>query len=236
MYFPSSTQSSPQTVSPSSSVQDLSKTGSKSSSRRPLELAQGMQEGGGGAAAAGSQHRRGDPMAGMGLACGCHCVSSLLGWIRSLVGGEGGISGAVSSGARSYEAPSVVTPGVSFTSRQACGTGGGGEPERGRLLPESAKLSHCVNVREGCATKEGGMSRVGSSMSLKKARKGMGSSLSLADDDDFCPTCLEAYTMENPKIMTKCHHHFHLSCIYEWLERANTCPVCFRPMNFDELT
>lgn len=34
------------------------------------------------------------------------------------------------------------------------------------------------------------------------------------------------YTPENPKIITKCSHHFHLSCIYEWMERSETCPVC----------
>ncbi|KAL7610570.1 probable E3 ubiquitin-protein ligase RHB1A isoform X1 [Lactuca sativa] len=41
-----------------------------------------------------------------------------------------------------------------------------------------------------------------------------------------CPTCLEEYDEENPKIVTKCEHHFHLSCILEWMERSNTCPVC----------
>lgn len=34
------------------------------------------------------------------------------------------------------------------------------------------------------------------------------------------------YTTENPKIITKCSHHFHLGCIYEWKERSKTCPVC----------
>ncbi|XP_071703308.1 probable E3 ubiquitin-protein ligase RHB1A [Rutidosis leptorrhynchoides] len=45
-----------------------------------------------------------------------------------------------------------------------------------------------------------------------------------------CPTCLEEYDEENPKIMTKCEHHFHLSCILEWMERSNTCPVCDQNM------
>eukprot|EP00210_Caulerpa_lentillifera_P003090 g2952.t1 len=62
------------------------------------------------------------------------------------------------------------------------------------------------------------------------------SHLSLGDlADDICPTCLEPYTEEDPKIITKCGHHFHLACIYEWLERAHTCPVCFKPMKFEEL-
>ncbi|KAI7741969.1 hypothetical protein M8C21_008682 [Ambrosia artemisiifolia] len=45
-----------------------------------------------------------------------------------------------------------------------------------------------------------------------------------------CPTCLEEYDEENPKIITKCEHHFHLSCILEWMERSDTCPVCDQVM------
>lgn len=37
---------------------------------------------------------------------------------------------------------------------------------------------------------------------------------------------LAEYTSENPKIVTKCSHHFHLGCIYEWMERSDNCPVC----------
>ena len=40
---------------------------------------------------------------------------------------------------------------------------------------------------------------------------------------------------ENPAIMTKCNHHFHLACIYEWLERKQTCPICEREMSFEEV-
>ncbi|KAJ9562128.1 hypothetical protein OSB04_007288 [Centaurea solstitialis] len=56
------------------------------------------------------------------------------------------------------------------------------------------------------------------------------------EDEDVCPTCLEEYTTENPKIITKCSHHFHLGCIYEWMERSETCPVCGKVMAFDETT
>ncbi|KAL3336579.1 hypothetical protein AABB24_029301 [Solanum stoloniferum] len=55
-----------------------------------------------------------------------------------------------------------------------------------------------------------------------------------SEDEDVCPTCLEEYTPENPKIFTKCSHHYHLSCIYEWQERSETCPVCGKLMEFDE--
>ncbi|KAL9231272.1 hypothetical protein vseg_006519 [Gypsophila vaccaria] len=57
---------------------------------------------------------------------------------------------------------------------------------------------------------------------------------STSEDEDVCPTCLEEYTEENPKIMTKCSHHFHLGCIYEWMERSENCPVCGKVMAFDE--
>lgn len=53
------------------------------------------------------------------------------------------------------------------------------------------------------------------------------------EEEDVCPTCLEEYDAENPKIITKCEHHFHLSCILEWMERSDTCPVCDQEMIFD---
>ncbi|VFQ66636.1 unnamed protein product [Cuscuta campestris] len=56
----------------------------------------------------------------------------------------------------------------------------------------------------------------------------------LQEDEDVCPTCLEEYTIENPKIITKCSHHYHLSCIYEWQERSETCPFCGAVMEFEE--
>ncbi|KAL2525019.1 RING/U-box superfamily protein [Abeliophyllum distichum] len=49
---------------------------------------------------------------------------------------------------------------------------------------------------------------------------------SLQNEEDVCPICLEEYDAENPKLITKCDHHFHLACILEWMERSDTCPVC----------
>lgn len=54
------------------------------------------------------------------------------------------------------------------------------------------------------------------------------------EDEDVCPTCLEDYTLENPKIQLLCSHHFHLSCIYEWMERSDKCPFCGKVMLFTE--
>ncbi|KAI5081571.1 hypothetical protein GOP47_0001314 [Adiantum capillus-veneris] len=53
---------------------------------------------------------------------------------------------------------------------------------------------------------------------------------SLLDDEDICPTCLDGYDDENPKIPTKCGHHFHLACILEWMERSSHCPICDKEM------
>ncbi|KAJ4899660.1 RING/U-box superfamily protein [Raphanus sativus] len=43
---------------------------------------------------------------------------------------------------------------------------------------------------------------------------------------DECPICLEEYETENPRLLTKCRHDFHLACILEWMERSEACPVC----------
>ncbi|XP_062155645.1 E3 ubiquitin-protein ligase At3g02290-like isoform X2 [Alnus glutinosa] len=55
-----------------------------------------------------------------------------------------------------------------------------------------------------------------------------------SEDEDVCPTCLDEYTPEDPKITTQCSHHFHLGCIYEWLERSESCPICGKEMEFCE--
>ncbi|XP_022760401.1 probable E3 ubiquitin-protein ligase RHB1A [Durio zibethinus] len=57
--------------------------------------------------------------------------------------------------------------------------------------------------------------------------------VSIKEEEDVCPTCLEEYDAENPKIITNCEHHFHLACILEWMERSDTCPVCDKEMIFD---
>ncbi|XP_010255288.1 PREDICTED: probable E3 ubiquitin-protein ligase RHB1A [Nelumbo nucifera] len=58
--------------------------------------------------------------------------------------------------------------------------------------------------------------------------------VSATEEEDACPICLEEYGAENPKIITKCDHHFHLACILEWMERSDTCPVCDQEMIFND--
>ncbi|XWS34218.1 hypothetical protein CRYUN_Cryun21dG0021600 [Craigia yunnanensis] len=52
------------------------------------------------------------------------------------------------------------------------------------------------------------------------------------DEEDVCPTCLEEYIPENPKIVLQCSHSYHLSCIYEWMERSENCPICDKVIYF----
>ncbi|CAM0958271.1 unnamed protein product [Alopecurus aequalis] len=52
--------------------------------------------------------------------------------------------------------------------------------------------------------------------------------------DDDCPICLEEYDYENPKVELQCNHDFHLGCIYEWMERSQSCPICAKVMLFHE--
>lgn len=71
-------------------------------------------------------------------------------------------------------------------------------------------------------------------LSSAKANADIGHIYTTSEEEDVCPTCLEEYTPENPRIMTECSHHFHLGCIYEWKERSDSCPVCGKVMVFDE--
>lgn len=57
-----------------------------------------------------------------------------------------------------------------------------------------------------------------------------------SEEEDVCPTCLEEYTLENPRITLQCSHDYHLGCIYEWMERSQACPVCGKMMMFKETT
>ncbi|KAJ4838607.1 hypothetical protein Tsubulata_043638 [Turnera subulata] len=96
---------------------------------------------------------------------------------------------------------------------------GFGKKWNGVESEDDSKLGHSESSGNALATKVAyGLAHVQSS----------------AEDEDVCPTCLDEYTPENPKITTRCSHHFHLGCIYEWLERSETCPICGKEMEFCE--
>lgn len=77
---------------------------------------------------------------------------------------------------------------------------------------------------------------VSNSPKIKEKLSNLEDSVILAtDEEDVCPTCLEEYDAQNPRIITKCKHHFHLSCILEWFERSNTCAICDKIMEVDNM-
>jgi hypothetical protein len=41
-----------------------------------------------------------------------------------------------------------------------------------------------------------------------------------------CSVCLSEIKMEEETILVPCGHMYHSSCILEWFEKNNTCPVC----------
>lgn len=50
-------------------------------------------------------------------------------------------------------------------------------------------------------------------------------------EDAQCSICLGEYQeKEILRIMPKCGHSFHLSCIDIWLRKQSTCPVCRLPL------
>ncbi|GAB4861837.1 hypothetical protein Ancab_037093 [Ancistrocladus abbreviatus] len=50
-------------------------------------------------------------------------------------------------------------------------------------------------------------------------------------EDAQCSICLGEYQeKEELRIMPKCGHNFHLSCIDVWLSKQCTCPVCRLPV------
>ncbi|RID43121.1 hypothetical protein BRARA_I00006 [Brassica rapa] len=54
------------------------------------------------------------------------------------------------------------------------------------------------------------------------------------EEEESCPICFEDYEADNPKIKTNCEHDFHLSCILEWMEKSDGCPICDKEVVFDD--
>ncbi|ONK58636.1 uncharacterized protein A4U43_C09F15090 [Asparagus officinalis] len=94
----------------------------------------------------------------------------------------------------------------------------------------SGKKKNSADAEEECKSCRSESARFTSAKGLY----GTGYILATSEDEDVCPTCLDEYTPENPKIITKCAHHFHLGCIYEWMERSEFCPICGKEMEFCE--
>ncbi|XP_062230173.1 E3 ubiquitin-protein ligase At3g02290-like [Phragmites australis] len=101
----------------------------------------------------------------------------------------------------------------------------------------SSAIEHLASQKKRSSTETEAEYKVHRSESTKSlSAKAYSSSYAVvtSEDEDVCPTCLEEYTEDNPKIITKCCHHFHLGCIYEWMERSDSCPICGKEMEFCE--
>ncbi|KAG6606081.1 probable E3 ubiquitin-protein ligase RHB1A [Cucurbita moschata] len=94
----------------------------------------------------------------------------------------------------------------------------------------------CINTRETSAKCDAIDESDCKKHTLKESEiglsKGVESVVIPVEEEDVCPICLEEYDGENPKLTTKCEHHFHLACILEWMERSDICPVCDQEMVF----
>ncbi|XP_010907968.1 E3 ubiquitin-protein ligase At3g02290 isoform X1 [Elaeis guineensis] len=111
------------------------------------------------------------------------------------------------------------------------------QPQTLRRNGSSSAVEHLGSIkkRNSAETEEEcKLSLSESEKNLYAKAYGTGYVVATSEDEDVCPTCLDEYTPENPKIVTKCSHHFHLSCIYEWMERSDSCPICGKEMEFCE--
>ena len=55
-----------------------------------------------------------------------------------------------------------------------------------------------------------------------------------------CILCLDDFDQENPMIPTLCacgesKAHFHLACLFAWLEKSKTCPYCRAELFYQEM-
>ncbi|XP_038984317.1 E3 ubiquitin-protein ligase At3g02290-like isoform X2 [Phoenix dactylifera] len=110
------------------------------------------------------------------------------------------------------------------------------ESQTRRRNGSSSAVEHLVSIKKwnSVETEEEKPSHSESEKNLYAKAYGTGYVIATSEDEDVCPTCLDEYTPENPKIVTNCSHHFHLSCIYEWMERSDSCPICGKVMEFCE--
>lgn len=51
-----------------------------------------------------------------------------------------------------------------------------------------------------------------------------------------CSVCKEDYSVAEQVRQLPCNHYFHSSCIVPWLELHDTCPVCRKSLNGEDLT
>ncbi|XVF82679.1 hypothetical protein PTKIN_Ptkin16aG0068000 [Pterospermum kingtungense] len=50
-----------------------------------------------------------------------------------------------------------------------------------------------------------------------------------------CPVCLEEFLIGDEARRLPCSHIYHAGCIVEWLKKRDTCPVCRRDFQVDDV-
>lgn len=50
---------------------------------------------------------------------------------------------------------------------------------------------------------------------------------------ESCPICLGSLLGKKAKIL-RCGHTYHIRCINKWMEKADTCAMCRKIVNYDQ--
>lgn len=58
-----------------------------------------------------------------------------------------------------------------------------------------------------------------------------GSEFHIDDDDANCAICLSPYELRENLRILPCGHHFHSSCVDQWLFKNKSCPFCKRDID-----
>ncbi|KAK6931367.1 Zinc finger, RING-type [Dillenia turbinata] len=115
---------------------------------------------------------------------------------------------------------------------QRNGLVGGHEKAKGESDSESCMTGDALHSAKSTSCCEEGLEECIIKSSKKLSSEGDdGESYhesSFSEEPDECPICLEEYDPGNPKIITGCLHHYHLGCIYAWMERSPNCPICIQ--------
>jgi Ring finger domain len=59
-----------------------------------------------------------------------------------------------------------------------------------------------------------------------KAKARLESSFLFQGDRDECPICFDGFDADNPRLVLRCSHAYHLQCVLQWGERSQSCPIC----------
>lgn len=54
----------------------------------------------------------------------------------------------------------------------------------------------------------------------------------LAVEEDVCSICLDPYTDTEPAMEFVCGHSFHFQCSESWLQRSDSCPMCWKKLQY----